>query len=264
MFFYLSKLFPLLVYPLGLACVLLALSLFWRRRARRSTRLVVVSLVVLWLGGNRIVTMILTRSLEWRYTPLEGAVHADAIVVLGGATRAASYPREMHELNEAGDRLLYTVYLYRQGVAPVIVLSGGNAPWVGPEGISEAEVMAEILSTLGIPREVMILEGQSRNTYENAIESHTLLTERGFDKIVLVTSAMHMPRAYKIFVKTGLTVIPAPTDFRLTQTEWVYYTQPDALVQLVNLLPSANDLHLTSSVLKEYIGIVIYGLRGWL
>jgi len=264
MFLYLSKLLPLFVYPLGLACVLLALSLWWRRQTRCSAWLVAVALAVLWLGGNRIVTMILVRSLEWRYTPLEGAVHADAIVVLGGATRGASYPRETHELNEAGDRLLYTARLYRQGVAPVVVVSGGNAPWVGPGGTPEAEIMAEILTVMGVPREAMILEGGSRNTYENAVESHELLNEHGFDEIVLVTSAMHMPRAYEIFVKTGLAVIPAPTDFRLTQAEWVYYTQPDVRVQLFNLLPSASDLHLTSIVLKEYIGIVIYGLQGWL
>jgi uncharacterized SAM-binding protein YcdF (DUF218 family) len=87
-FHYLSKFLPLFVYPLGLACVLLALALVLRRRRRWQTALVALSLVTLWLGGNRLASMFLVRSLEWQYLPPREPPQAEAIVVLGGGTRA--------------------------------------------------------------------------------------------------------------------------------------------------------------------------------
>ena len=95
MFIYLSKFLPLFVYPAGLTCLLLVLALVLRRHPQWQTRLIAVALAVLWLGGNRVVTMALVRSLEWRYVPPPDAYqdvpHADAIVVLGGGSRSQQY-----------------------------------------------------------------------------------------------------------------------------------------------------------------------------
>ncbi len=268
MLFYLSKLLPLFIYPLGLACVLLTTALIIRRNPQWQTRLIAVTLALLWLGGNRIVAMTLARSLEWRYAPPPGEVtaipHADAIVVLGGATRTPGYPRPTAEVNEAGDRLLYAAWLYQNGAAPTIVLSGGNPPWSGPQGLSEAEVMADLLDRMGVPQTALLLETDSWNTYENAAASLKLLKAHGIKTIILVTSALHMPRAYATFNIPEITVTPAPTDFWVSQAEWNYYTQPKLSVQLMNLLPSAQDLALTTQAIKEYIGIVVYTVRGWL
>jgi uncharacterized SAM-binding protein YcdF (DUF218 family) len=268
MFYVLSKFLPLAIYPLGLACVLLGLALWLRRRPRVRTAAVCGALALLWLGGNRIVAMLLLGSLEQRYLPSAAVqayeVRADAIVVLGGATRAHTYPRASAELNEAGDRLLYAARLYRQGVAPYVLLSGGRAQIVGAASVPEAETMAEILVELGVPREALWLEPVSRNTHENAVETLAILQEKGLDRIVLVTSASHMPRAVAVFAKTGLEVIPAPTDFYVAQEDWAYYTRLNPLIQLNNLLPRASDLERTSRALKEYVGILTYGLRGWL
>jgi len=73
-----------------------------------------------------------------------------------------------------------------------------------------------------------------------------------------------MPRAYATFVYPEIAVTPAPTDFWVSQAEWDYYTQPKLSVQLMNLLPSSQDLTLTTQAIKEYIGIVVYTVRGWL
>jgi len=265
MFYFFFFFLPLFIYPLGLACSLLGIALLLRHQAHWQTRLVALTLALLWLGGNRIVTMTLVRSLEGRYPPVSAAnlPHADAIVVLGGVTRAQTYPRPTHEMNEAGDRLLYGAWLYRQGAAPRILLSGGETLWTGPNLAAEADAMAEILAVMGIPPEALLLERKSYNTYKNAVESYKILAQHGYTRIILVTSAMHMPRAYPLFAATGVTVIPAPTDFLVTQADWEYYTQPKLSTQAFNLLPSASDLELTSRVLKEYIGIVVYTLRGY-
>jgi uncharacterized SAM-binding protein YcdF (DUF218 family) len=267
MFYLLSKFLPPLVYPLGLACLLIAVTLWLRERPRLRTAALVTALALLWLGGNRLVAMSLMRSLEWRYLPGPGLraydERAEVIVVLGGGTRAPAYPRLYSEVNEAGDRLLYAARLYRRGVAPLILLSGGNARVAGEPGPTDAESMADVLVDIGIPREALVLEATSRNTRENAVETRRILQDRGIDRIVLVTSASHMPRACSVFQKLGFDVIPAPTDFHVSQQGWAYYTTPNVWIQLYNLLPAASHLEGTTRALKEYIGLAVYGLRGW-
>jgi uncharacterized SAM-binding protein YcdF (DUF218 family) len=104
------------------------------------------------------------------------------------------------------------------------------------------------------------LEPDSRNTYENALFSTRILREKGIQRILLVTSALHMPRSLKLFQAQGLEVIPLPTDYTVTQGD---QAQLDARAFVLSLLPSAENLALTSRVLKEYIGIIVYDLRGW-
>jgi uncharacterized SAM-binding protein YcdF (DUF218 family) len=225
-----------------------------------------VALATLWLGSNQLVSMTLLRSLEWKHLPDPGSPvpEAEVIVVLGGGVRPQSYPRLTSEINEGGDRLLYAAHLYRQGAAPRILVSGGNAPIVGPAVVPEADSMGDILASIGVPREAIMLESSSANTYENAVETHAILESQGISRIILITSASHMPRAYAVFAKTGLDITPAPTDFLVTQEDWAYYTQPGLVVQLFNLLPTADNLSGTTRALKEYVGIAMYRLRGWL
>lgn len=268
MFYFLSKFLPPLIYPIGLTCLLLILVLCIRRDSVWQKRLVIVAVLLLWLSSNRLVTMVLLRSLEWQHPPpstSESAVpHADVIVVLGGATRAQAFPRPTSELNEAGDRLLCAARLYRQGAAPRILLTGGKGVWVGSGKRPEAESMADILTSIGIPREALWLETASRNTHENGVETEAMLESRGAKSVILITSAVHMPRSYRVFANTDLEVIPVATDFLVTQEDWEYYTRPDPMIQLYNLLPAADNLAHTTQVLKEYVGICVYWLRGWL
>lgn len=265
MFYFLSKFLPLLVYPLGMTCLLLVLAVFLRYRPIWLTRVLVLALLVLWLGGNRIVSMALQRSLESRYPPLEETVNADAIIILGGGTREAAPPRPSTEVGEAGDRVLYAAQLYHRGTAPLIVVSGSHAPYANPGEKSGAEVMKSFLEVLDVPSEAILLETQSLNTYENAIQTLSLLESWDVEHVLLVTSATHMPRSYAIFRQfENFTVTPAPTDFQVTDSDWQYYTQLNLGVQLMNLLPQADSVLATTMSLKEYIGIAFYRLRGWL
>lgn len=130
MFLYLSKLLPLFFYPLGLACVcmLIAFIMLWKR-PRTAAFFIVLSLVVLLVSSNSWVARSLVRSLEWQNIP-GGIPNAEAIVVLGGATKSAFPPRPTVDLNEAGDRVLYAAQLYLQKKHPrsssvVVGLIGG-------------------------------------------------------------------------------------------------------------------------------------------
>jgi uncharacterized SAM-binding protein YcdF (DUF218 family) len=104
----------------------------------------------------------------------------------------------------------------------------------------------------------------SRNTYEDALYSTEILSEKGIDRALLVTSAQHMPRAVALFEKQGLEVIPLPTDYGVTQADWDQLTQPNLAVQILNFFPSIGNIGRTTGVLKEYLGFFIYRLRGWL
>lgn len=265
MFLYLSKLLPQFLYPLGLASLLLIVALvMWRRARRMAMVLTIVALLVIWVGGNRLAAMALIRPLEWYYPSLNATPHADAIVVLGGGTQPAAPPRPTAELNEAGDRLVYALNLYHAGAAPHLLLSGGMVGVGGPSVRPEAESMAALLEAMGAPSTALWLESNSRNTYENAVESKKLLDAKGIQRIILVTSAMHMPRAAAIFKKQGFDVIPAPTDYVVTAADWNYYFSPDPAIQALNLFPNPEAMDRMQRALKEYLGIVVYRLRGWL
>lgn len=270
MFLFLSKLLPLLIYPAALACILLVLALTLRRYRRWRNGLTIGALLLIFLSGNRFVAMASAMSLERQIAPLEVDLSAgvaqplaDAIVVLGGATRERQVPRPTHEMNEAGDRLLYAVRLWRAGVAPRILVTGGVVGIQGPAGQPEADMMADILVAMGVPEEAILKERASQNTIQNAENSREILAAEGIERIVLVTSAMHMPRSAAIFAKQGMDFIPAPTDFFVSDIERDHYYTLDPAVQIFNLIPSAEDMMLTSMAMKEWIGIFVYRLRGW-
>ena len=264
MFVYLSKLLPPLVYPLGLGIVLLILALVLRRRPRWRTGLSIAVLAVLALASNRWVALSLARSLEWRYLPSGDIQPAGAIVLLGGGTDPAEPPRPMVQINGAGERVIYAAYLYKNQKAPIILASGGNLEFVGAKPTTPASDMASLLSFMGVPTQDIWEEDQSQNTYEDAVFSARMLKARNIQQVILVTSALHMPRSVALFEKQGIKAIPAPADFTVTRAGWNDLIHAPLPAQVINLLPSASNLNLTSNVLKEYLGLVVYRLYGWI
>ena len=262
-FLFLSKLLPLFIYPLGLSCLLLLLALWLCfRRSRWAFAPVLISLIILFTAGNVTVANHLIASLEQQYLPQENMPKAEAIVILGGATRNNEPPRIIPDMSDRGDRLLYGAKLYKDGLAPQIILTGGRIQWYGGDS-SEAESMATILELMGIPRSVMILESRSLNTHQNAVFTKEILEQKNIKQILLVTSAAHMPRSLAIFKKEGIKAIPAPADFIISDrnlTESQFSTQS----RILSLIPKAESLDYTTQALKEYIGTFIYRLRGWL
>ncbi|MEB3357240.1 MAG: YdcF family protein [Synechococcales bacterium] len=263
MFLFLSKLLPLFVYPLGFACLclLVALITVWKR-PRIAAVSITLALLVLGLAGNAWVSASLVRSLEVQHVPTAELPNADAIVVLGGSVRPQVPPRPWVEVSEEGDRPLYGALLYREGKAPRVILSGGRISWMS-DGSPESEDMATILKAMGVPAEAILQDPDSLNTYENAVNVKQILEENGMNRILLVTSALHMPRSLMIFRKLGIEAIAAPTDFwELRQVE--EESLPTIRALLIKAIPDASNLESFTRALKEYIGIVVYRLRGWL
>lgn len=262
MFLFLSKLLPVFIYPLGLSCVLLVITLIllWRKRSRLALIPVMLTLMILFVSSSTTIGDGLVKSLEFQHIPQAALPKADAIVVLGGATDSATPPRSWIELKEEGDRVIHAAKLYREGKAPKLILSGGRIDW-RPSPRSEAEDMAELLEMMGVPRSAMLLEPTSLNTRENAVNTKQIMDAQGIRQILLVTSAMHMPRSLLIFKKLGINAIPAQTDYTAAHLDSESLKTLEAVT--LDLLPDADQLRRTTRALKEYIGIFIYWLRGW-
>ncbi|MDB4303295.1 YdcF family protein [Desulfosarcina sp.] len=254
---YLSKLIPLFIYPLGFALVMSVLAMGILGLSARLARLFLfVAVTVLWLTSTPMFADYLGLTLERQYPPVsvEETPTADVIVVLGGAVGGPERPRITVDLSDATDRVLHTARLYRAGNAPVVLISGGGIPWLGSD-IPEAGSIQTLLEEWGVPGTSIIAEAASRNTYENAVLSKALLVERGLQRVLLVTSALHMPRALATFQSAGIDAVPAATDFTVT-----YKDQRT----VIDFLPDAEALSRTTHAIKEYVGYAYYWWKGWI
>ena len=207
---------------------LLAWGLVWRGRQRAG-----LALALLCLGGLA-----------------AASPAADAVLVLVGAMQAARPPGQPHlGFGSAADRVWHAAALYRAGKARWVLVSGGNKP--GDEDVvPEAEAMAVVLRALGVPASALRLEGRSRNTRENAQLSLALARQVDAKRVLLVTSALHMPRALAVFqgvfAGSGVTMIPAATDAEALGDEprgWAAW------------LPDARSLEWSSRSVKEVLGL---------
>ena len=263
-FLFLSKLLPLFIYPLGLISSLLLLSLIlWWKYPRWLPFPLILALLILFVAGNSWVSNLLVKNLEWQYIVApEEIPNAEAIVILGGAIKSQIYPRPMVDVSESGDRIIYGAKLYKMGKAPLLIPTGGKIEWQGNKNNpSEADDIEELLILFDIPPSAIIKEEKSYNTHDNAVNTQKILQSRDIDRVILVTSALHMPRAVKVFEKQGIKVIPAPTDFLVSKQQ--LQSEPSWQSLIINCFPHISALHNITNVIKEYIGLLIYRFKGW-
>jgi uncharacterized SAM-binding protein YcdF (DUF218 family) len=260
--FFLSKLLPRLIYPVGMTSLLIALAAaIVRRRPSIARNCCLIAFLVLFLASNRWVNFALVRPLEDSYLSSVSASAADAIVVLGGGVEPPFPPRRnVHLL--VGDRLLYAAMLYRTRRAPLVIVGGVIIPWRESES-AESESTSQALVLMGVPRSAILAEAPSNNTYEEAKAVKTVMRTHNLHRILLVTSAMHMPRAFRTFTHQGIDSIPSPTDFALTDDD---IAQSAATFEAftLSLMPDVRYLVSTTAASKEYVGLAYYWARGWL
>lgn len=241
-----EKLLQSLILPPG-GLILLALIGLWLtwRDWRGGKTLVFVSLAALWLLATPAVSDLLRGRLESMYppVPVEELPFADAIVVLGGGIDPPTSRNPHPDLGAAADRYWHAFRLWRAGKAPEILISGGMLPW-RDAGLSEAEAAVALLTDLGVPANRIVLEPASLDTRQNARLSADLLRSRGADRVLLVTSALHMRRALGHFNAAGVEVYTAPTDHEVR-------ADPPGLLRW---LPDASALDGSRRALTEMLG----------
>lgn len=254
----LAKLGGYLVSPLILVLGLGLLAALCLARGRRSMAIGLASIAFagLWLASTPIVAQALIGALESPYPALtiEATPQADAIVVLGGSVAGRHPPQRPYiGLNSASTRVWYAAQLYRAGKAKWIVVAAGGQPEFANQQV-EAEAIAEMLVTLGVPARAIQLDAQSRNTRENAVNARAILDRLGARRVLLVTSAQHMPRALKTFAKVWANsdnlLIPAPTDVEVVEMRFSAFSW----------IPSPSALVGVTKALKEYAGTAVLGI----
>ena len=239
----------LLLPPLVLILPCLLGIALRKRHARLGTALSVGALLILLVFSTGAGSLLLVAPLERFNEPLTAprAAAAQAIVVLGGGrlSNAPEYGnRDAPSLSTLA-RLRYAAHLQRATGLPLLV-TGGT-----PDGSSESEaaLMARTLRE-DFGTQATWLEQQSENTAQNASLSAKILSQAGVRRILLVTDAMHMPRARAIFSRNGLDVVAAPTLFfsheRLSPLDWI---------------PGSPALARSHYALHEWIGLLWYRLR---
>ncbi len=254
MFYLFSKIFWVVAQPLSVVLLLVVLGMAllatgWRRTGFAAQAAAVLVLV---LCGFTTLGFLLIAPLEQRFErPASMPASVDAIIVLGGSTLGrVSTARGVTELNEAGDRLTDAVVLARLYPQARVIFSGG-AGLFDPGAEAEAATAERLLLSMGIASERLVLEGQSRNTDENADLTAAILGPTN-GTALLVTSAFHMPRSVGLFRRVGIKVIPWPTDYRSSGTETFGFDVGNP----------AHNLNTMTVALKEWIGLAAYHWTG--
>jgi uncharacterized SAM-binding protein YcdF (DUF218 family) len=245
----------LILPPANLFIVIAVGLALWRRRPHAGRIVAGAGLALLALLSTTAGARLLVAPLERMTVPLRdpAGAHAQAIVVLaaGRVRRAPEYGDLDIPDYIALARLRYAAHLQRRTGLPLLV-SGGNGGSdhdTDRRAPSEADGMAAALrDDFGVP--VRWLEGRSHDTAENAAFSAAMLRTDGIRRILLVTDAMHMPRARAVCERAGLDVVAAPTMF--------FADQPLSVHAWV---PSAEGMRRSWYASYELIGIAWYRLR---
>ena len=243
---YLHKLLPALVSPMAILAALLVLALLVRARWPR-----VLALALLLIVSSPLVAERAMRHLERGHPPiaLDGVPPVDAIVVLGGMVRTVPRPDGgiLHEFTDRVDRLEAGLALLALGKAERIVFTRGQAPW--SVGRPEGEHLRERAIARGVDPDRIALTGIARNTEEEAA-AVAAMTGAG-ERVALVTSAFHMPRAVRVFEARGVDVVPVPVD----------YMSSAGRLKPTDLLPDGEAVMKVSLFVREMIGRAWYALR---
>jgi len=186
---------------------------------------------------------------EYILSDASSAKTADAIVVLSGMVRTINGKNGLsYEWTEASDRIFAGIELIKENKAPIMVLTGGKLPW--SVGKPEGEHLRDIAEKLGVPSDVILLTENVQNTDQEAKAIVELLNKE-VPKIILVTSAFHMPRAQKVFEAAGIAVSPFPVDF-LSKAD---------NTKIMDFMPDAKAFQDTSFFVRELIGRLYYNLK---
>ena len=244
---YLNKLLPYLVYPITIITFLLLWAAISRKRLP-----VILALVLLIITSSPIVShqMVAYIDGQERKKIVEDMDVADSIVVLSGMIVPIKTKQGIAYEWGDPDRFFGGIELIKAGKAKNIIFTGGIMPWqknIQPEG----QILAKFAEDFGIPSSQIIVTGDVENTRDEAKAVREILTKNNTNKVILVTSAFHMPRASKLFLKEGIEVQTYPVDFKVGISN----------ITPMDFLPSADAFSGFQFSLRELIGRAYYRFR---
>jgi uncharacterized SAM-binding protein YcdF (DUF218 family) len=255
MFFVLSKMLAFLAIPsnIVLGIGILGMLLLLTRFRRAGVRLMVACLLIILLVGLVPIGRGLIAALENRFPPgNEAGAEITGIIVLGGPIDSRmSVARGMLSVGGDVERLIEGAALARRHPAAKLVFTGGN-PSLFHNDPPESFFAVKLFEQLGVPASRITPEDQSRNTDENAVFSKRLVNPKPGERWLLVTSAVHMPRAVGVFRKAGFPVEPYPVD---------WHTLPGANIWFMPRY-LLNGIGALDAVSHELVGLFVYWITG--
>lgn len=256
---YILKFIAAWLLPPGLFILMAAVLTYYlyKQKAGRIYKLALALTLGLYFCSTTLGARLLALPLEHYYKP-QNPWGIDLIVVLGGGSVGGVYSggpvgnvlknATAGSLTATGStRLLTAARQARKHHVPVLI-TGGQ---VFADGANEAELSANILRDLGLPEEQIIVEPQARTTQENAEYTAKICEERGYKSVLLVTSAMHMPRSKYFFNR-----------YVDREKTWVYtypcdYTlNPNSEFSVCRFVPQLEAFSISCSALHEYVGLI--------
>ena len=243
---YLHKILPLIFSPLFFIITLIIFGLILS-----SKKISFAGVAILVIFSMPIVSGKLIAYLESDYELIKPSKveSADAVVVLSGMIKTIQTKNGLdYEWGGAVDRFFKGIDLFNLDKAPILIFTGGKLPW--SIGVPEGEYLRDVAIDLGVPKKDILLTENVENTDQEAKAIKKLLLLDN-PKIILVTSAFHMPRAQLVFETAGINVIPFPVDFIIGAQK----------ITFMNFIPSANSFAATSFFVREMIGRTYYNLK---
>lgn len=244
----LHKILPTLVLPVGLTLLLLVAAFSLRRWP-----IVMMTAGFLWLASLPCVSGFLLSELEGetREMSIREAPSADAILVLSGMLGPDRGSGKKNNWGEGYDRFDAGIQLWQAGKAPLLVLTD-PALFQSGQHETEGKRLQREAWKLGLPEDCVLLLGPVGNTAQEAELFGKVARERGWHKVVLVTSAWHMPRALERFHRNGLQCLPFPVDYR---------TGKERGISAQDFFPTASALAGTEVFFREWVGRWFYRLH---
>ena len=243
---YFHKILPLIVSPLFIILGLIILGLIIGSKKTSFMGLIVLVICSLPIFSNRLIAYL---EHNYQLKNISEVEKADAIVVLSGMVRTIQTNEVLsYEFSESVDRIFAGIDLFKENKAPSLILTRGTVPW--SIGKPEGEYLRDVAIKYGVPRKNILLTENVQNTDQEAKSVKKILTIDA-PKVILVTSAFHMPRAQKVFEEVGIRIVPFPVDFRNASSKLTF----------MHFMPSAKSILETSFFVKEMIGRTYYNLK---
>jgi uncharacterized SAM-binding protein YcdF (DUF218 family) len=250
--FVLLKVLLFFLRPIVWIVALYIIALFQSSATRKQTLLKLAVILLVIFTNPFIIRQVLKYYEAKPFTPATNT-HYSAGIVLGGFI---SYNKQDDKgyFNAASDRFIQTALLYKKGNIERIIVAAGNG-YITRHNFKEANFIKEQLVILGIPAEKIFTDSTSRNTVENAANTKAIIhSEKLQGPFLLVTSAMHMPRAKLAFEKQDIPVTTYPCDFDSRNVGNNFIED--------FILPSALALNKWENLVKELAGITVYKITG--
>jgi uncharacterized SAM-binding protein YcdF (DUF218 family) len=254
------KLLAPLAQPIGFVWLVLVVLTGWQLRRKQWRVAAAIGAVALLMNliGSGIVGGPLLKGLERPYagTGLTNVPSADAVVMLGGAHRPSPPDTFGLDLTPAADRIVTALELMRLGKGQALVL-GGNGYGHKGEIRADSQLLKDWFAAWKIPAAPVLDLGMNSNTREEALKVASLMKDKGWKRIILVTSAFHMRRAEATFRKVGIEVIPVGCDFQSYRGE----AEDQGLSFAV--VPVIDGFQHLGLYIHEQGGWLTYRWRGW-